>query len=484
MLKDFLKNKAIIFVVLKYFAFGIQLINSVLIAKFLGLYYFGLYGFSLLVLQYLSYANFGVQYSYSILSSDVASKEGDQRLQITGTSFGLLCCSSILLIACYFVTLNLDLFPKYNFNNYSLLVILITILQYFNLLFINIFRINGKIGIINLYYLILPIFQLFTLFFFTKEDLFFALLYSAIGAHFVSLGFFIKFFPGEICKIPILKFKKSRLILKRGFLLMLYNLTFYGILLAARTIVSKHFSVEEFAWFNFANSISNAVFLLLGSLNFLFYPKLINLISLKNSNQEIIVLLERIRSLYLTLTLLVVILSLLSFPVLFLFLPQYVEASVCLQILLISQLVINNSFGYSTLLVQRGKELSMTISAAFVIVLITCISFIGLMYYNNISTVAISVLIGVLFYNIMIGYLGNKILFQFTDIPSFFKGMFTPSLFVPVVFYLFLLFFSSYYILNVFIVFIVYLLLNLFELKMVFNNIKSIMNKKDLFSLN
>lgn len=483
MLTKIVGNKAVGFVFLKYGAFGIQLINSVLIAKFLGVYYFGLYGFVLLVLQYLSYTNFGVQYSYSVLCSDVSTKEGDQRLQITGTSVSLLLCVCLFLFVLYFSTYSLGLFPKYRFSEYSLFLVLIASLQYFNVLFVNIFRVNGNIGVLNVYYLTLPTAQLSTLFFFEGEALFYALLYATLAAHLLASSLFLVQFPKKLRKIPLFSFVKTGVVIKRGFFLLLYNFTFYGILLASKTLVSKYFSVEEFALFSFANSIANAVFLLLGSLNFLFYPKLINVISSKENTQELIAFIEKIRKYYLTLTLLAVFTSLLSFPLLFYFLPQYVGASICLQILLLAQLVINNSFGYTTLLVQKGKELQMTFCAAGAIGIIVIGSLVGLKYYNDIATVAMSVFFGVLMYNILIGYLGNKILLQFKNVGSFLTGMFTPSLFIPVLLCVALMFLSPYYFVNVTTTILLYGVLNLKQIKGIFHGGYDIITKKDILSI-
>lgn len=483
MVKKILENKAVSFILLKYLAFGIQLINSVLIANFLGVYYFGLYGFLLLVLQYLSYTNLGVQYSYSVLCSDMSTKDGDQRLKITATSFSLLICICFFLFFVFLFANSFDIFPKYRFGEYSLYVLLIAILQYFNVLLVNIFRIEGKIKSLNFYFILLPVAQIIPLLIFTEELLFFSLIYATIISNLIALIFFLFQIPNYLRKLPLFKFYKGKVLIKRGFFLLLYNFTFYGILLTAKSIVSSNFSVEEFGLFNFANSISSAVFLLLGSLNFLFFPKLINVISSKSDNIELIGFIEKIRKYYLTLTLIVVFLSLLSFPVLFYFLPQYSEAVISLQILLLSQLIINNSFGYSTLLVQKGKELQMTFSALIAIGIIITFAIFGLEYYESINTVAFSVLLGVLVYNLCIGYLGNKMVNQYSGVFSFLKGMYSPRLFIPVFVCVSLLFLSPLYFVNIIITIILYIFLNIKQLKDIIQGAFKLLIRKDLFSI-
>ncbi|WP_367914029.1 lipopolysaccharide biosynthesis protein [Leadbetterella sp. DM7] len=464
MIKRILKNQAIIFVILKYIAFGIQLINSLLIAKFLGFHYFGLYGFALMILQYLSYTNFGVYYSYSVMCADVSTKTGEQRIHITGSAITVLSISCLLLFIVYLGSYGFDLFPKYNFSEYSLWVVIIAVLQHFNNLFINIFRIHGKIGEINFYYLIVPLLQLIAVLFFRETALFYALLYANAGGSLLSLIFFFKGFPEELKKIRIPDFSMARIVIERGVWLLLYNLTFYGIILTARTIVSKFFSVEEFALFNFANSISNNVFLLLGTLNFLFYPKLINMISLK-SDEQVIVFIEKIRKYYLTLTVLIVFISLLSLTILFYFLPQYTEAMRCLQILLLAQLIINNSYGYSTLMVQRGKELQMTFIAVITIVIIVIISLISLHFFKEINTVAIAVVLGVLLYNILVSYKGLQIINQYTSLADFLKRVFSITLFLPIICCIALFVINCNYYVSIIASMLFYLLLNIKELR-------------------
>ncbi len=75
-----LNNTIIKYILSKYLAFAIQLINSIFVAKNLGLYYFGVYGFSTLIIQYLSYSNLGVNLSYSVLCSDVNTKSIKQKM--------------------------------------------------------------------------------------------------------------------------------------------------------------------------------------------------------------------------------------------------------------------------------------------------------------------------------------------------------------------------------------------------------------------
>jgi O-antigen/teichoic acid export membrane protein len=435
-IKQLLRSKITGFILTKYLAFGIQLVNTVLIAKYLGPYYFGLFGFAIMLLQYSSYLNLGVQYSYSFLYADVASIKNGSRTKITETSISIILAVCLSLILFYLLTFTYDFFPKYRFHQYYWVVVLIAVAQLLNNLFVNIFRIYGKTSEINLFFLFVPLFQLLVTLLFRESSLFFALLYATLGANILSCIIFCVNFPKEIRNIRIPRFGMSSLLLKRGIFLLFYNLTFYGILLTARTIVSEIFPVDQFGLFNFANSVSNAVFLLLGSLNFLFYPKLINLISTKNDKEELILFVEKIRRFYLTLTLLIVFFSLISLPVLFFFLPKYTDALAVLQILLLAQLIINNSFGYSTLLLQKGKEILMTLMAVIAIAIIVVVSLIGIWYFQQpMEFVAVSVVLGVLAYNFMVVYAGNKITDQFPTFWHMVRELYKFDFFAPVLLY-------------------------------------------------
>lgn len=484
MVKKFLRSSVVWFVMLKYAAFAIQFLNSILIADLLGLYYYGIYGFALMILQYLSYSNFGVQYSYSVLSADkTASFDGTRKL-IAENSITLLLLTIISLLGCSFYLYSLNLFEKYEFKSYFFLTVIITCLQHINLLYVNIFRIYGLVKEINIYYLLSPLFQLIVIVCFKGEVLFYGLFYATILANILAVVYFFFKQPADLQNLVIPKFSMARILLRRGFFLLCYNFTFYGILLSARTIVSEFFSVEEFSLFSFANSISNAVFLLLGSLGFLFYPKLINMISTKKNAKELLQFLDKIRLYYLTFTFLIAISSLLFFPILFLYLPQYKESFASLQLLLMAQLLINNSFGYTTLLVQRGYELKLTIVALMTIGVIMLASWIGIQFFYSINTIAASVIVGVLGYNVMVNYLGSKVIGESLSMWQLLGKVFSIKLFLPIILYIVLVVIFKYYYLSVVLSLIAFLYFNMAT----FGNLKHILRqllsqKNDIFKL-
>ena len=139
------------------------MINALLIANYLGVFYFGIYGFASLLLQYLSYTNFGINYSLNVILS--TEKEIDTRKVSEYLSVSIFVTTAIsvvligLAVFCDLIGI-VALFNKYILSDYYYIIIIIAILQYYNIVFITLFRIYGKLSEINFSYLILPIGQL------------------------------------------------------------------------------------------------------------------------------------------------------------------------------------------------------------------------------------------------------------------------------------------------------------------------------------
>jgi O-antigen/teichoic acid export membrane protein len=466
--KTFFGNKVVGFLLSKYLAFGFQLINSMLIAKYLGLYFFGIYGLVTLILQYLNYSSFGIYNSYQIIfASEKKMSELDQQ-KLTGNAFFSLLGVSILLIIASIPMLfcrSLNVFGKYDFKEFILPIFTIGILVHFNTLYIAIYRLFGKISIMNIYSLILPAFQLVVLLIFKGKELLYSLVFAMLFANFAALLLFVFYSP---VKVKLFRYLEMALIVKlfkRGFFLLCYNLSFFGIIITARTMVGFFYSIEDFALFNFSNSISQAIFLLLGSLNFLFYPKLINVISQKADMKEVIEFIEKIRKFYLTLTLLIILFSLLVMPILFIYLPNYKKSLISLQLLMLGQLLIDNSYGYSTLLIQRSKENWLTIIGCFAVLLVALFSILFHYFKLPFESVSMAVVLAVLFYNFFVIYYGNKITKQFDTFFSLLKYVYKIELFAPVLLYFVLSFFINENYIIFILTMILYLLLNHKDLK-------------------
>lgn len=434
-----------------------------------------------MVLQYMSYSNFGVNYSFNAIYAGDKDMDDSKRDVLTSSAFWATIFSCVCVLLLTLITNNVDLFPKYDFSNYVLYIAFIVILQHFNVLLVNLSRLKGNLRVINIYYLVLPIVQLIAICIFRNIDLLFALIVALLISNIVGFLALIRGNEMDIARRPSKYY--LTLLYKRGFNLLLYALSFYLIILGARTIVSTYYSVLDFSIFNLANSFSKAIFMLFGALNFLFLPKLLNVIRYKE-NRELVLFIEKIRAYYLTLTILIVFLSMISLPIVFMLLPEYEGAFLTLLILLLAQLLINNSFGFSTLLVQRGKEAKLTISALLsLVILLICAGAAIHLFSAPMEAIAGSVVVATFFYNIFIVYFGNKITKQFHTPEAFLAYLFKIELFFAVFVFIVLFLLETPYYINLAATILIYGYLNKSSLQIIIKNGFSLLKNDKLMDI-
>lgn len=106
----------------------------------------GIWGFVLLIINYFSQIHFGVGNSLNVLL--VQHKEEKQVCDsYIVNSMTITAGMSILvmLLYLYYEIFGVAAFERYNIDPYVIWIALIAILQYFNMLFSNIFRIRNMI---------------------------------------------------------------------------------------------------------------------------------------------------------------------------------------------------------------------------------------------------------------------------------------------------------------------------------------------------
>lgn len=81
-----LKSPSFVFLFTRYITYGLQLVNSILLAIVLGPFYLGIWGFITLMIQYFNQFNFGIAHYFNVVAS---IKKGDKKLIATflGNSF-------------------------------------------------------------------------------------------------------------------------------------------------------------------------------------------------------------------------------------------------------------------------------------------------------------------------------------------------------------------------------------------------------------
>ncbi len=440
-LSKLLRNDIFIFVFSKYLSFGLQFLISIVIASRLGLFYFGLYSFFKLVITYLGYSNLGINYSFNVeISSDTnkdiirAHNYFRQSLIITFIIFLIF-----LALSTGVSFTKLDYFVKFDFYSYIFLLPFFGLCRNLNILYLNSNRLFGLYRRINISYFIPVLLESLLVVFFKGKILFDLIVYSALISEIVVL--FFNFYKNPINFTRPIKFNfPYRDIVKRGIHLLLYNMSFYFILLSIRTLASNVLTVNDFAIFNFAYFVSIAISMLTGSLKFLFYPNLINQISkLKNSSLYEYVI--SIRDVYIFGLVLVVFLTLIVFKSVLIFIPEFVGSFQLVIYFLVAQIIYDSAYGVTTALVQRKFESYLTLVGFFVIIFCYIVFKLTVNFIADIEfRLIFSLLTGYIVYFLSSSFLFYKLIVKF--------NFFTSSLFMLIVFPIVLLLIIAFFSLN------------------------------------
>ena len=479
---NIIKSSTIRFIINKYIVYSVQFITSLFIAKQLGLFYFGVYGFSKLVLHYLPYTNLGVNYSFNVIVTTKSQiKKQDVMDYFSNSLLITLLCSLIV----FFISISnqyFSVFPlgvKYNFEKYIYIVLGIYFLKQINLLFINLFRIYNKFGVINFAYF-LPVFlEFIAIFYFVEHQLLLMILYFSFLSQFILI----------ICNLISIPFSiKNRFnfsiikqLINRGLMLLIYNASFYFILISARSIISYYNNVESFSLFTFAYNISEAIAMFTGAVGFLIYPKILNKYS-KMENSQLLSFLNDVRVVYMTANCFLMIISIGIFPLVFLFLDGYSYSYNYLLILVICQLFIANTFGYTTLLIERNMEKELTyIGLQSILIILFSGNVIGIYFNGEVLLISIAVLAASIYYNYKVAILCNTITKEFSKKLDIITNILNYRVFVPIIFFIFSYYFFKSSFTSLIISLLCFILFNVSQLKFTIWTMKKIVfNNKTL----
>ena len=126
-----MNGKISVFMISRYATYLLQFIKAISVAAILGPYYFGIWGFITLILQYLSYSNCGLEYSLNVLISTGDKDDPEYASRILSSSFIITAFVGILLLLLGTTAYKFNFFPKYSFGNYVFFIVTIAILQNF-----------------------------------------------------------------------------------------------------------------------------------------------------------------------------------------------------------------------------------------------------------------------------------------------------------------------------------------------------------------
>ncbi|MBK5203574.1 MAG: oligosaccharide flippase family protein [Prolixibacteraceae bacterium] len=428
-LKKIVSNKILQYIFSRYATYFIQFINSLFIAVYLGPFYLGVWGFITLIIQYFSQINLGIPHSVNAIVA-INKKDEDYVVKTTGTSLVMMGALSIVIILLFIAnSLFFNIGEKYNFSVYAPVIALIAILNYFNSIISNIFRIYGKLFEIAFNQSVFPVLILLVVFFFKGENLLWALVLANCVSSFISFLLFIIRSPVKLR--PSFNFKLTKIIQKKGWHLFIYNASFYLIIISTKSFISDYYSVSEFGYFTFAFSLANAIFLLLQSFSFIIFPKLLNRLA-SATNERISYLLNEVRDAYISTSHLLVHFAILCFPVFLMLFPQYSQSSKAFKLIALTVVLTTNSFGYSDLLIAKGKEKLLGHLSFFALCINICLSFFVCRILKvPYSYVIFSTMITYLVYVFLLGLWGRRRLKLSTRFLSILKDVFPFGMLLP-----------------------------------------------------
>lgn len=479
LLKKVFTNKVVFYLLSRYFIYFLQFVASMIIAVKLGPYYLGIWGFILLLLNYFQQVNFGIATSLNVL---LIHNKGDEKKSsdYIANSFALISVLAfvVILIACYYFYFDIGYLQKYDIGHYFYWICIVAILQYYNSLFVNIFRINNRLTEIIINQSLIVVLSFVFSCIFSGDILIELLIAGYIAGNIISLFFFLrpKLFSLKIASVSK-RYMKD--IMNKGFYLFVYNCCFYFIIISIRTIVSYYYAVDDFGYFTFSFTLANAIMLLLDAFSFLIYPKIVSKLSSRNKD-EVESTLERVRTDYISFSHGLIYIAILLFPLILFLFPKYSSALQTLNLIALSVLLSTNSFGYATLLIARNKENVASYLSLFAL-LCNVVLGIGLAKLGcQYQYIIIATMITYVMFSFTVVAYGKKLLGSLSW-KSVLKDFFPLRLFLP---FLTAVIIAILHVSNfLFLPICLYVLLNYKEIVKMRDSIKTVLNNQHIINL-
>jgi O-antigen/teichoic acid export membrane protein len=398
-LKEIFRSKVIIFILSRYIGYFMLFINALFIARNLGVYFFGIYSFILLIIQYLNYANLGISYSLNYyLSVESSPNKKNNAIQ---DSLTLNLLISLIVIILFVLLYIFDFkFNNLNISKFYIPIALIAIIQLFIQIYISICRTYGITKPIIFNQLVIPALQLPGFLFCKNEDLLHYILITSFLGNLVSLIYFHFSYPIRF-KYKFQAKNYNKLII-HGLNLLLYNVSYSLILTLGVTLVGIYFSIEDLAQYSFAATLSAACLMILGSVAYLFYSKILNKLTTIKIKSEMAKFVNKLSKIYFESSLFLILLIFNFTPVLYYFLPEYQPSKLIFKLLLIAYLIMTCTFGYNTLLVQTKKHIFLTKTALISIFSNGILSFFFIFFNLPFYFLALSTILSSLLFVVVI----------------------------------------------------------------------------------
>lgn len=479
-IKQIFKNKVVLYLGTRYLTYFFQFLSSIIIAVKLGPYYFGIWGFLLLLINYFRITNFGISNATNVLI--VQNKENEQKVKdlVVGAliSVGVLSLM-IVLFAVYYFLFGIPFFQKYEVGVLFYIVCFIAILTHFNILLMNIYRIKNRLFEVAFQQSAVPILVLITCLFLRDKELVYALLGAHVAGNILALLLFV--FKKKIPWKGAFSVSILKAIINKGFFLFLYNICFYLIIVSVKTIISIYYTVEEFGFFTFSYSLANVVLLFLQALTFIVSPKIIDKLKSKDA-VSVQALIKSIRVSYVSMAFGLGFLSLIVFPVFLKLVPKYQEALTVIQLAVLTVVLYTNSFGYGTYLMAQNKEKTIAKISSFAL-LVNVTMAMGLIHIFHVTYeyVILATTITYILYTYLCVHFGKRQMGLKDGLLKNFTDCFQLSLLVPYIIAIAVVLSGIKLLLPL--PLIVYIFLNKKAIKEIILKVKTIINKPNVIDL-
>lgn len=446
----------------------LQFVVGLSIAGKLGPYYFGIYSFLLLILNYFGNLNLGINHSLNVFLVHSKNKEKESDDYIGNSLFIALC--QILFVSFIYLlllTINIEDFQRYDTKRYLIWIVLIASLGYFNTIFTTILRIKNKINAISIIQSLEILIDGFCVVFFIEETLIIGLLIGKIVSALscCTIAIINKVLPKHK---PNINIKIQYKLLEKGFLLFIYNSCLAFITITNRTIIGNNYNVEDFGKFNFAYQLGNALISLGAALTFLIFPKVLDAFSTCN-NREIDKILCEIEDSYISANHLLIYLSLPFFILLTMLMPKYSDGLTAMNLISLVILITNHSFGYSSLLIAKNQEKKCAIISFISFVINFVFAYMFVCYFKFPYDYAIlSTLLAYFFFCTVMACIGHKMIEDNGNVLYAFRRSFPLKLMVPFSCAIIISSFKMEYL--IWIPLLIYILFNYKDLKKIFLN--------------
>lgn len=475
-----MSNKIVWYMFTRYLTYGISFIVTMYIASKLGPYYYGMWGFLLLMLNYFNLINWGIPQAVQIFLVQYKNNELKSiDYEKTGVYLILIMSLGCVAMAVYYSLGGFQLANKYNLNYLFYIICLCGILNYFNLFYGKVYRARNRIFEISFQQTFLVICMAIVIFFFQGCDLLYALVVCYLVAYLASFCLYIfnggARFDGHFIK------RYAKDISQKGIFLFLYNSGFYLIIVSTKTLVSSSYTVEEFGYFSFAYLLGHAVYQLLEAFSFLLTTKMLD--RYRSDNIEVVLsTIKLIRVNFVALFHGVMYLAMLFFPLLLYLVPKYKDTIQIVYLCCLTMLLYTNSFGYSTLLMARNKEKCLAIASISTLTFNVTLCYILINYLGvGFEYVILATMSAYLYYAIFCVYLGRKELKISLTLFRVLEDCFPISLLIPFVSSISVVFLNNSNLMLI--PLLLFVILNIKTIKKIFNSFKKILFHPNLIDI-